>query len=301
MIDQAGFQLNQGALFAMAVMVGFLVFAVALDLTWAQFRRLAAAPWATGLGLAAQFLVLLAIAFGVGALLADTPSVALGLLLVACCPGGPLSNYLTGVARGDVAMSIAMTALSTLACIVATPLLFVFWASRNPETLAILAEIRVDPGRVAVALLAMLVIPVTAGMLMRAKRPTTVERTRVRIRRSAGLVFAAMVVMVLGSNMKALLAYSREALPPVLITFALAVTLAWGIPRIARIAAAQRRALALEVGLQNVALAIAIGLSFFPSLSGVVVTAAIWGVVHIVFGFGLAAVWTRLPPEPAAR
>lgn len=299
MIDQAGFQLNQGALLAMAIMVGFLVFAVALDLTWEQFRRLANAPGATAAGLVTQFLVLPAVAFGVGVLNSATPSVALGLLLVACCPGGPLSNYLTGVARGDVAMSIAMTALSTLACIVATPFLFLFWASRNPDTLAILEDIRIDPGGVAMTLLVMLVIPVTAGMLMRAKRPATVERTRVRIRRSAGLVFAAMVVMVLGSNINALLAYTREALPPVLITFAIAVALAWGLSRTLRIAAPQRRALALEVGLQNVALAITIALTFFPSLSGVVVTAAIWGVVHIVFGFGLAATWARIPPGTA--
>jgi bile acid:Na+ symporter, BASS family len=83
----------------------------------------------------------------------DTPSIALGLLLVTCCPAGALSNYLTGVARGRVATSVSMTAISTLFSIALTLLLFAFWAARNPDTKAVLQKIDIDPKQVIMMLL----------------------------------------------------------------------------------------------------------------------------------------------------
>ena len=110
-IDQAAFAFDPRVGVIVAVMVGFLVFAVALDLTWAGLQRVLRAPKAPVVGLVAQFGILPAVAFGVGLYLTDVPSVALGLLLVACCPGGALSNYLTGVARGDVGVSVEFHAV----------------------------------------------------------------------------------------------------------------------------------------------------------------------------------------------
>ena len=103
--------------------------------------------------------------------LTDVPSVALGLLLVTCCPGGALSNYLTGVARGDVATSISMTTVSTLFSLVLTPLLFALWASMNPSTRAALADIQMNPKQVVMTLLIMLIVPVTAGIQAESEAP----------------------------------------------------------------------------------------------------------------------------------
>ena len=97
-IDQAPFNFDPRIGLLLGIMVGFLVFAVALDLTWEQLRRVLKSPKAPVIGLVAQFGILPAVAFGAGATMTDVPSVALGLLLVTCCPGGALSNYLTGVA-----------------------------------------------------------------------------------------------------------------------------------------------------------------------------------------------------------
>jgi BASS family bile acid:Na+ symporter len=91
-IDQAPFNFSPTVGLAVGVMVGFLVFAVALDLTWAQFHRVLRRPKAPLIGLVAQYLVLPSVAFGVGLVMVDTPSIALGLLLVTCCPAGALSN-----------------------------------------------------------------------------------------------------------------------------------------------------------------------------------------------------------------
>lgn len=294
-IDQAEFYFSQGAGIALAVMVGFLVFAVSLDLTWQKFRRVLESPKAPAIGLVAQFVILPAVAFGVGRLLAGTPSVAIGLLLVTCCPGGALSNYFTGVAKGDVATSISMTAVSTIVCIVVTPLLFAFWASLNPETARLLREIDIDPKRVAVVLIIMLVVPVAAGMLIRARAPAAADTMRRWVRRFAMLVFGTVVALVLGANLELLSSYAVLALTPVVLTFGIAVGLGWLLARSARLIAAERRAVAIEVAMQNVALAIAMAVAFFPSLAGVAVTSAMWGVVHLTLGILLAAAWGRFP------
>lgn len=298
-IDQAMFNFNPTSGLAVAVMVGFLIFAVALDLTWEQFQRVLRRPKAPGIGLLAQYLILPGVAFGVGLLMARTPSIALGLLLVACCPAGALSNYLTGVARGSVATSVSMTAVSTLFSVVVTPLLFAFWASLNPATRTVLAQIEIDPRRVIMVLLIMLIVPVAAGMIIRARRPATADRIRPWARRVAGIVFAVVVAILLLGNIEVLGRFARTALPPVLVTFVIAVALGWSLARVAGLAAADRRAVTLEVAFQNVALAIGLAVAFFPALAGVAITSILWGVVHLTLGFAIAAMWASPAFRPA--
>jgi BASS family bile acid:Na+ symporter len=292
-IDAAPFDFSPAAGIAVACMVGFLVFAVALDLEWKQIRRVFAAPRAPGIGLVAQILILPAVAFVVGRTVVDTPSVALGLLLVACCPGGALSNYFTGVAKGDVATSISMTAVSTIACVLVTPVLFGWWASMNPVTSERLQAIEIDAGKVIGVLMIMLVVPVALGMLISATRRTLASKMRKPVRRLSMMIFGTVVAVVLGQNAGLLLDYATEALVPVLSTFAVAVALGWTLAYFAGLQTAERRAVTLEVAMQNVALAIGTAVAFFPSLPGVAVTGALWGVVHLVCGFALAAAWAR--------
>jgi BASS family bile acid:Na+ symporter len=294
-IDQAQFNFSPTLGLAVAVMVGFLVFAVALDLTWTQFQRVLRRPKAPLIGLVAQYLILPSAAFAVGRMTVEKPSIALGLLLVTCCPAGALSNYLTGVARGSVATSVSMTAISTLFSIAVTPVLFAFWAAMNPDTKAVLQTIAIDSKRVIVTLLIMLVVPVTAGMLVRAKRPETAHRIRLWSRRIAGGVFAVVVAILLLGNVKVLGTFASSALPPVLVTFAIAVAVGWGLARASGLVAADRRAVTLEVAFQNVALAIGLAVVFFPALAGVAITAILWGVVHLTLGSALAALWMRMP------
>lgn len=293
-INQIPFSFDPRIGMIVGIMVGFLVFAVSLDLTWEKLLRVLKKPKAPAIGLLAQFGILPAAAFFTGFYLTAAPSIALGLLLVTCCPGGALSNYLTGIAKGDVATSISMTTISTLFSIVLTPLLFAFWASWNPSTHEVLQEISMDPQRVIMTLLIMLVIPVFAGMFLRAKRPITADRIRSTVRKIAVIIFAIIVAMIIGSNFTSLALLAQTALFPVLFTFVIAVALGWVLGWLAGLMAAERRAVAIEVAFQNVALAIGLGITFFPSLGGIVAVAILWGIVHLTLGFGLAIVWNRI-------
>ena len=296
-IDQIPFDFDPRMGMVVGIMVGFLVFAVSLDLTWDRMLRVIRKPKAPTIGLVAQFGVLPAIAFLASRYLTDEPSIALGLLLVTCCPGGALSNYLTGVADGDVATSISMTTVSTLFSIILTPLLFAFWASMNPSTLSLLQNISMDPQRVIMALLIMLFVPVITGMVLRARRPETANRIRKTVRLTAGIVFAAIVAMIIGSNLKSLKQLAQTALFPVIITFAIAVALGWSLGKLTGLMSADRRAVAIEVAFQNVALAIGLGITFFPSFAGIAAVSILWGIVHLTLGTGLALVWSRIKSE----
>jgi BASS family bile acid:Na+ symporter len=148
-----------------------------------------------------------------------------------------------------------------------------------------------DPQRVIMTLLIMLVIPVIAGMLLRAKRPVTADRIRSTVRKIAVIVFAVIVAMIIGSNFKSLALLAQTALFPVLFNLVIAVALGWVIGWLAGLMAAERRAVAIEVAFQNVALAIGLGITFFPSLGGIVAVAILWGIVHLTLGFGLAMTW----------
>jgi BASS family bile acid:Na+ symporter len=141
----------------------------------------------------------------------------------------------------------------------------------------------------------MLVAPVTAGMFIRARHPATADRIRRPVRRLAGIVFAVIVAILLLGNVRVIGSFVPSALPPVLVTFAAAATLGWGLARASGLTAANRRAVTLEVAFQNVALAIGLAVAFFPELAGVAITCILWGVVHLTIGFGLAAIWMRMP------
>jgi BASS family bile acid:Na+ symporter len=117
------------------------------------------------------------------------------------------------------------------------------------------------------------------------------------VRKIAVIVFVVIVAMIIGSNFKSLTLLAQTALLPVLFTFVIAVALGWGIGWLAGLMVAERRAVTIEVAFQNVALAIGLGITFFPSLGGIVAVSILWGIVHIILGFGLAMTWNFIKIE----
>lgn len=295
-IDQAAFEFDPKFGIVLGVLVAIMVFAVSLDLRWDQFRRVFRSPKAPLIGLVAQLVVLPAVAFAIGRYLVDTPSVALGLLLVASCPGGSVSNYMTSLARGDVATSVTITAVITVTCIATTPLLFAALASANPATLALLKEIGINPGELAAMFVITVALPIAGGMLLAARRPALAARIRVWARRVSMVLFVLVVVTGTLLNVKLMLEYAGEALVPVTLACATALVVGWGLSRLLGLKAADRRAVTIEAGGQQAGLAIGLAVAFFPSLTGVAVTGAIWGAVQILLIVPLVAAWSRMPP-----
>ncbi|HEU5057626.1 MAG TPA: bile acid:sodium symporter [Kofleriaceae bacterium] len=295
-IDRATVEFDPRLGLIIGVLAAVMVFAVALDLRWEHFRRLARNPRPPIVGLVAQLVILPAIAYLVARALVDTPSVALGLFLVASCPGGSVSNYMTSLARGDLATSVTITAVITATCLVTTPAVFGLLASLDPATRALLREVGVDAGQVAAMFLVTIALPILAGMVLATRWPGLASKIRVWARRLALLLFAFVVVAGTAVNLRPMLDYAREAALPVTVTCAAALLVGWGLSRLAGLRAADRRAVTIEAGGQQAGLAIGMAVAFFPSLAGVAVTAVIWGGVQVLLIVPTVIAWSRMPP-----
>jgi BASS family bile acid:Na+ symporter len=222
------------------------------------------------------------------------------MILVACCPGGNISNFLTNFARGNTALSVTMTAFSTVAALFFTPFNTSLWGSANPATRAILHEIAIDPLEMVGAVAILLVVPALMGMFVARRYPSFATRARGPFRVLSLGVFAAFVVLALAANWDHFLRYTHLVVLAVFLLNALGLSLGWLAAAVMRLAPADRRAVSIETGIQNSGLGLILIFNFFGGLGGMAVTAAWWGIWHILSGLALATWWRRHPPAGTA-
>lgn len=291
-IDQIHLDFSPGSLLLLNAILGVLMFGVALDIEVDDFRRIVRDPRGPIIGLVGQFVLLPAATFAITMVIEPPPSVALGMILVAACPGGNLSNFMTYLARGNTALSVAMTATSTAAAVVMTPLNIAFWGSINPHTAPILRAIQLDPFEVFGLVLVILGIPLVLGMLVGAHFPRLVERVRQPVRIFGVVVFLAFVVIAINANREHFHVFLVPAFVMVILHNATALSLGYAAARLVRLPVADARAIAIEVGIQNSGLGLALIFDFFGGLGGMAIVAAFWGIWHIVSGLTVAYFWS---------
>ncbi|MEO1084447.1 MAG: bile acid:sodium symporter family protein, partial [Acidobacteriota bacterium] len=281
--------------------LGLVMFGVALDLNPADFSRALRSGRPAVAGLACQFLLLPAATFGLVSWLQPPPSVALGMFLVAACPGGNTSNFMTHLAGGNTALSVSLSAISTVAATVMTPANLAFWASLYPPTRALLVDVALDPLRLALVVATILGLPVVLGMATAARFPTFARRLRRPLRTLSVLIFFGFVVAALLANWHIFREHVGQVAGLVLIHNTAALATGYGVGRLVGVGERDRRALSIEVGIQNSALGLVLIFDFFHGLGGMTLIAAWWGIWHLVSGLGLAAFWSRRPAaaEPA--
>jgi bile acid:Na+ symporter, BASS family len=278
--------------------IGLMMFGMSLDLKVEDFKRIALAPKAPAIGLAAQFLLLPFFSFLLTLAIDPVPSMALGMILVGSCPGGNLSNIVTYLARGNAAISVSMTAVSTAAAILMTPLNLAVWGSLNPATEPILRAVALSPLDVLTTIVLILGIPLALGLTVSRLFPGLVERVRKPFKILSVLIFFAVVVLALKKNWEIFLAVIGLVMLGVFLQNAMALGLGYSAARLFRLPNRDARAVTIEVGIQNSALALILVFNFFEGLGGMAIIAAWWGVWHIVAGLAVAGVWSRrLPGE----
>jgi len=298
-IDAIRLNFSPESLVALNFILAFVMFGVALDMKPADFKGITAAPRAVLIGMVAQFLLLPAAAWALTMVLRPQPSIALGLILVACCPGGNISNFLTHFARGNTALSVTMTAFSTVGALFFTPFNTSLWGSLNPATAAILREIAIDPVEMFVAVAILLVVPALLGMSVAHRYPAFAARARKPFRILSLGVFALFVTLALGANWDYFLQYTHRVLIAVFLLNALGLALGYAAAGAAQLSQADRRAVSIEVGIQNSGLGLILIFNFFGGLGGMAITAAWWGIWHLLAGLSLASWWRRRPPAVA--
>lgn len=282
----------------LSVILGVMIFGLALDIRTRDFLRVGQRPRGPIAGVIAQFLLLPAATLIVTLFTQLDPAVELGMILVSCCPGGAISNFITLLARGNVALSLSMTALSSLLAIVLLPLNFAFWSSLNPETAALLQRVQVDASGIFEMLLWVLALPLAAGQLVRHRLPALAEIAHRLIKPVSVVILFSFILIAVGQNIDQFLTNFWTFFVVVASHNALAFALGFLAATIGRLNRADKLAVSIEVGIQNSALAIAIIYSHFVGDSNMLLIAAFWGTWHIVAGL-LVAGGSQLLFRPA--
>ncbi|GAB5534001.1 MAG: bile acid:sodium symporter family protein [Rubricoccaceae bacterium] len=307
-LDQLDLNLSSGNLLVLNLILGFVMFGVALGITKDDFVWVAKRPRFLLVGLVGQLVLLPAVTVVLVALLSPwlTPGVAMGMILVACCPGGNVSNFMVHLARGNTALSVSLTALSTAGALLFTPLNFAMWgrvytrwilpAGDNP----FLRSLEVDPFEVGKTVLLLLGIPLVLGMLVARFAPTLTARIETPIRLASIVLFATIVAVAFGKNLGAFVAHIVVLFPIVLLHNSIALAVGWTWAASMGLERRERKTISVEVGIQNSGLALVLLLtpSIFPSelpLGGMAAIAAWWGIWHIVSGLAIASWWRRQP------
>jgi BASS family bile acid:Na+ symporter len=292
-IDQVRLNFNPQGLMVINAAIGLMMLGVSLDLKLEDFKRILASPKAPGIGLLAQFILLPAFTFLLTLVLKPHPSMALGMILVAACPGGNLSNIMTYLAKGNCAVSISMTAISTVAAIVMTPLNLSIWGSLNPATDDILRRVSLSPADVFITVFVILGIPLIIGQILIRAFPSLADRVRRPFKIFSLVFFIVIICGALAANWNHFLNYVGAVMIAVFLHNALALNLGYWSGRLARLPERDARATCIEVGIQNSALGLVLVFNFFDGLGGMAILVAWWGVWHIIAGMTTAFIFTR--------
>ena len=229
--------------------LGLIMFGMGMALTPADFKRLAEQPYAVAVGLLAQFLIMPLVAAVIAKIFALPPAMAAGLILVGSCPGGTASNVITYLAKGDVALSVTMTSCSTIASVIATPYLMLWLAGEY---------VPVHAAELLRSILTIVIVPVAAGLAVQ-------QFLRPRARQFDALLpivsvmFIVMIVAcIVALSRNQLLESGELVFVVVAVHNGCGLLLGYAVARLAGLDAARCRTVAIEVGMQNSGLGVAL-------------------------------------------
>lgn len=291
-IDQVVINFSPDKLFFLNICLGFLLFGVALDIQVSDFKKVAQSPKSVLVGMVSQLiwmpLLTLALIF-----ILDLPvSMALGMVLVAACPGGNISNYAVHLAKANTVLSVLLTSISTMAAIVTTPLYFSLLSPIIPESEALRQTIYVDPWDMVSTILKIIVLPLIIGMGLKHYYPRFTEKIQSYVKAFSLIIFFGIVILAILGNIENIKNYLDDVIFIVLIHNAAAFVVGYYWAKAMGLVKLDARTVSIETGLQNTGLALILIFNFFNGLGGMALVAACWGIWHMISGFALAKWWS---------
>jgi BASS family bile acid:Na+ symporter len=269
------------------------MFGVALDIGPADFKRLWRSPKSSLLGVASQFIILPALTFGLILILQPKPSIALGMILVAACPGGNISNFMTHLSGGNTALSVSLTAFATVAAIFMTPFNLQFWGNMYPPTASILRTISINPLDIFKTIALILGLPLILGMWWRSYQPELAQKMTKWLKPLSILIFMGFVAVAFSLNYDIFKKVIHLVILIVLIHKAVALSSGYLLARVFSLPLADQKTLTIETGIQNSGLGLLLIFTFFEGLGGMTIIAAWWGIWHILSGLAISWYWSR--------
>ncbi|MGF2950497.1 bile acid:sodium symporter family protein [Microbacterium alcoholitolerans] len=291
--DELVLNFTPGTLMILNVVLGLIMFGIALDTRPADFKVVARHPKPFAIAILAQLLVLPAVTFGLTLILPVTASMALGMIVVACCPPGNISQVLTHRSGGNVALSVSMTAVGNLLYIVAMPMSIAFWGSLHPTGRELLHAVSLNPWQMLLEIVLIIGLPFAAGLALRAWRPGFAQRVQPFVRWFSLIALVGFIVGALAGNWAVFISVIGAVLVVVAVHDAVALGIGYGTAVLGGLGTRERKAMTFEVGIRNAGLGLGLIFAFFGGLGGMAVVAGWWGVWDIIAGLIVAGLWAR--------
>ena len=302
-IDGINVTLNAGGMNTINIILAFVMYGVALGIKPQIFVEVFKKPKSVLLGMLCQLILLPAFTCGLAILMTGwiSPMMAMGMILVAACPGGNISNFMSSLAKANIELSVSLTAISTALAVFMTPFNFWAWGSLYLLFAGINSEIPtlvIPLWDVFKTIFILLGIPLVLGILTSHFLPKVAAALKKPLQWLSIVIFIAMVVLSFSSNVNAFLLSIKYIFLVVLIHNLLALAIGFTVGTIGKVPFRDRRTLTIETGIQNsgLGLALMLGTSLFagfPPHGGMLVITAWWGIWHIISGLTVATIFNR--------
>jgi BASS family bile acid:Na+ symporter len=287
-LDQVTLNFSTQNLFYMNLSLGFIMFGVALRLTLKDFLMVFTYPKSVVTGFVSQFLALPFLTFLLVLIFRPIPSVALGMMLVAACPGGNISNFMTSLANGNAALSVTMTAIASVLAVFMTPLNISFWGGMYEPTASILESVSLNFWDMVKIVAMILIVPMILGMLVRQYKPRIADGLHPITHYGSILIFGAIILLAFKANFHLFIDYVHLIVLIVLVHNVTGILAGFGLARLFKLPGPDQKTLAIETGIQNSGLGLGLIFTFFDGLGGMAIVAGWWGIWHIISGLSLA-------------
>jgi bile acid:Na+ symporter, BASS family len=291
-VDNLRLNFNQDSLWILNIILALIMFGVALELKVEDFKRLLLTPKTAAVGIISQFVALPALTFLLINIIQPLPSVALGMMMVAACPGGNISNFMTHMAKGNTALSVSLTAFGTVLAIFMTPLNLQLWGSLYPPTANLLREVSLNAWDMLETIVLLAGIPLVLGMIAAHYKPTFASVVSRWLKPVSIIVFIAFVIVALSNNLDNFMNHIGLVVGIVFLHNLIALSSGFFLARWSGLNFVDQKTIAIETGIQNSGLGLFLIFSFFDGLGGMAIIAAWWGIWHVISGLTLATYWS---------
>lgn len=287
-VEPVQINFSTGSLTVLNICLAFIMLGVALGIKPGHFSHLINQKKALLTGLLSQIVLLPLLTVLLVLALPIEHGMALGMILVAACPGGNVSNFFTMLAKGNVALSVTLTAFSSLFAFVITPLNFFFWASLVPGLSLEIKELHIDFWSLTFNMALILLLPLVTGMILSRNFPSVNQRLGKPIRALSMIILAGFIVIAFLKNQQAFTAYFTKVFWIVLLHNGLALLGSYFFSASLKNDESVNKTVAIETGIQNSGLGLILIFTFFKGDASMAIVAAWWGVWHLVSGFGFS-------------
>ena len=297
-LDSIRLNFSPSGLLIMNITLAIIMFGIALDLKLKQFKKVVYRPKSLIVGIISQFILLPGLTFILVKLINPTPAIALGMILVAACPGGNISNFMSHMAKANTALSISLTAFATMGALFLTPLNFAFWGGLYLKSSPLLRQLEIDPWQMFQTVFILLGIPLILGIWFSRKFPKITKKIVKPFRIFGIVAFLGFIAAAFSSNVDHFLKYIPPIFLIVLIHNIVALLTGFSFASLWKLSRADRRSITIETGIQNSGLGLILIFNpkIFPpelELGGMAFIAAWWGIWHIMSGLTIAGIWSR--------